>query len=379
MSESTGDDEGLLAHALRYADRGWSVIAVKEKQAIRSWKGYQEKPADPRALKRMFAREGVTGVAVIGGAVSRSLAIRDFDSDDAYNAWAVTNPDEALQLPTVKTGCGFHVYGRLEKEEYADFGDGELRGDRCHYTLCPPSLHPSGARYAFIVPLRAEELLPLPPSLLRRWGAPRTSATATPVTTPGLDQPNTLRPTATQLHVSGVVESAVAATLPTGPGQRNRRLFEFARILRGMMPDATLDDRRVWVRNWFDRALPFIATKDCDESWRDFEVAWANVKRPVGKSFKLAAEGSEIPPVADRLGYTRHERALTGLCWRLQCQFGDGPFFLGCVEAGDYLGIKKTQAHKLLRTLQQDGVIALVTKGSKASRKSSEWKFLAAA
>jgi hypothetical protein len=83
MPESTGDDEGLLAHALRYADRGWSVIAVKEKQAIRSWKSYQEKPPDKRTLKRMFSREGVTGVAVIGGAGWR----RSLVAEPCCEAW----------------------------------------------------------------------------------------------------------------------------------------------------------------------------------------------------------------------------------------------------------------------------------------------------
>jgi hypothetical protein len=76
MSESETTDVGLLAHARGYAARGWSVIAVEENKSIRSWRGYQEKPADWRALKWMFAREGVTGVAVIGGAKSRSHAAK---------------------------------------------------------------------------------------------------------------------------------------------------------------------------------------------------------------------------------------------------------------------------------------------------------------
>src|SRR2546421_4793946 len=64
----------LLEHALAYADRGWSIIPVTGKKAVGLWKLFQTQPPNERTLGHLFAREGVTGLAVILGRVSRGLA-----------------------------------------------------------------------------------------------------------------------------------------------------------------------------------------------------------------------------------------------------------------------------------------------------------------
>jgi hypothetical protein len=63
------------------------------------------------------------------------------------------------------------------------------------------------------------------------------------------------------------------------------------------------------------------------------------------------------------------------LCWQLQCQWGDRSFPLGCQTAAEVLGVSRIKAWHLLNTLQFDGVLRLVKKGTKASRKASEWRF----
>ena len=108
----------------------------------------------------MFAQRGITGVAVILGAVSGFLAVRDFDCVESYEAWAAAHAALASRLPTVRTARGFHVYFRITEEAFQSFGgaSGELRGDSKHIVVLPPSLHPDGPIYNWVVPLPDGEL-----------------------------------------------------------------------------------------------------------------------------------------------------------------------------------------------------------------------------
>lgn len=362
--------ESLLAHALAYADRGWSIIPVIGKQSAGLWKPFQIEPADENTLRRLFARQGVTGLAVVLGTVSGGLAVRDFDLVDAYRTWASEHPDDAKRLPTVKTARGFHVYGRLDEELFVTFADGELRADSRHYVLLPPSIHPDGEIYTWVNPLPEVGGLPALPESLVVCGDVPNQTQDNPV--------NPRKPIACAHDLAdSELEVIIARTLPTGPRQRNRRLFNLARILKGLLFEADTDELLPIVRNWHRQALPHIRTKEFSESWADFRIAWDAIKRPAGRSFRaatLAADADTDPPFAYR--YDGHLRRLAALCWQLQIQWGERAFPLACRTAGDFLGIDKTKAWRLLRTLQLDGVLRQVKKGSKASGKASEWRFL---
>src|SRR5208283_5918705 len=72
------------------------------------------------------------------------------------------HPDWANKLPSVATSRGRHVYFRAAPADlfFVDLRhieppteDGEYRGDSGHYCLLPPSRHPDGPTYKWVVPL----------------------------------------------------------------------------------------------------------------------------------------------------------------------------------------------------------------------------------
>src|SRR5436305_15056862 len=106
--------ERLLQDALPYRDRGWSCIPMKlsidgKKPAIR-WKKYAQQLPTVADLNNWFSRPAVNGIAIITGAVSGNLAVRDFDDIKAYERWRHAHRNLSGHLPTVCTLRGCHVY-----------------------------------------------------------------------------------------------------------------------------------------------------------------------------------------------------------------------------------------------------------------------------
>jgi hypothetical protein len=228
------------------------------------------------------------------------------------------------------------------------FSDGELRAGG--YVLCPPSRHSKGAVYQWIrqpsgeIPLlSAAELSSLLPS-------DNAGDRNTPVT-----------------HcMCNTVDEAISATLPTGPGQRNRRIFDFARQVRALVgPTAIECDLLPVVQDWHRQALPYIRTKRFAETWNDFRTAWQRIKRvPI----RLAAVRKDIT------GENPAER-LRELCIRLQSQWGVRPFFLAARIAGEIIGTDRMTANRLMRNMEGTGELRRVSTGTLADRQASQWLY----
>ncbi len=149
----------MLDCALDYALRRWSVIPVKPgtKQPAVSWKLYQNLRPSEKLLGRWFDKNPEWQLAVVTGAVSGNLAVRDFDDMLTYERWAGEYRSLSDELPTVATQRGRHVYFRTTELGYRQLPGGEYRGEG-HFTLLPPSKHPKGGAYSWIVPLPQSEL-----------------------------------------------------------------------------------------------------------------------------------------------------------------------------------------------------------------------------
>lgn len=133
----------MYEHALEYADRGWSVIPLREKSkrpAI-EWKKYQEERATKEELKRWFQHTR-NNIALVTGKIS-GVTVVDLDNEDAKEwYWFNCEPTETY----VDTSRGLHGY-----HKYAPFGNRanngvDVRGDGGIVAL-PPSIHPTGVDY----------------------------------------------------------------------------------------------------------------------------------------------------------------------------------------------------------------------------------------
>lgn len=165
--------------------------------------------------------------------------------------------------------------------------------------------------------------------------------------------------------------------LPETTGQRNRRLFELARYLKGMMPDASREQLRETVMEWHRLALPVIETQEFAESWADFQRAWGAVRVPYGSVMKrrIADIDMTIPAPESllRLGYGDKAIFICRICRQLQNNAGDEPFFISARQAGELVGLHFTDASKVLFALVADQVLTLVKRG--AGKQASRYRY----
>jgi hypothetical protein len=388
-------------------------MRLAAKRPAVKWGRYQHTLPSEASVRRWFAN-GLHGIAVIFGPVSDGLASRDFDRFDAYQRWAERHPDLARTLPTVATHRGRHVYcrasagcvaalrehlGKQDGTGAITLPDGELRAGVGCYSVLPPSRHPSGALYKWLIPL-PDGALPevdlVLAGFLDSWPCDREHGEdrdhgRLQTTTDAINSANRLRTSTTPKTAtrsaeafgwSESIQRAIVDSLPTGPGQRHRLVFELARGLRALpaLADADAAALRPFVRRWHQLALPAISTQPFEETWIDFLRGWPRVKFPRGAE-PLAdvldrAKVADLPEVARRYEQ-RPLRLLVAICRELQRTAGDDVFFLSCRTAGRLVGVDHTTANRWLFLLVAEGVLAEVAKGDRTKRRASRYRYIA--
>lgn len=181
-----------------------------------------------------------------------------------------------------------------------------------------------------------------------------------------------------RMTFSSLLYSSVCETQPNSAGQRNKKLFEYARRMKAQHPNATENERRAMVREWYAKALPNIRTQEIAVSFEDFERAWPQIKKLYGVELESALRRKEQPPESvERLGYGSAATRMVEIMFRLhlhqQHRHAGGPIIMGARKAGELLGIDKNDAHKILKCLQRDGVLELVEKGERP--RASRWRW----
>ncbi len=167
----------VWAAARAYLARGWSVVPVEPrgKRPVVPWAEFQRRLPTEDELEAWFRHRGNSNLAIVTGAVS-GLVVLDVDprhgGEQSLAALEAEHGGLPVTVEATTGGGGRHCYfshpGGLVPNRIAIASGIDLRGDG-GVAVAPPSLHPSGRRYAW-VPGRSPDEVPLaavPPWLLR--------------------------------------------------------------------------------------------------------------------------------------------------------------------------------------------------------------------
>lgn len=386
----TGFQIHLYQTAIELMEKfGWSVIAVRGKIPVVSWLQFQTRLPTIQELSQQFKTEGVTGLAVILGKVSQFLSNMDWDELFAYNDWFKQHSVIANSIPTVKTNRGIHQYF-TGPSFFVKLPHGEYRGDEKHYTILPPSIHPkSGLPYKWLVELGATlpkiqnpieyGFIPsIPKFCLNR--DKEVSIGINPLDTPkrhrytpkeGVNSSNTLyfwQPTKK-------IKWYIQEFLPQRIGERNSRLFDLARAVKGQEIDWDYHKLSCTFSLWWKEAERVVGTKDKEYSFFDFLRAFDDCKKPVVPldvdKLKSSSFSEITPDIARR--YSIKLRELVRVCSYLQKYNGGDKFYLSYEDAGRVMGVGKVSGQKAFQKLVEDGLIRRIAKGSNFTGKASSY------
>lgn len=144
----------VLKAALDYAAHGWQVFPIKpQAKEPATRRGFYDATTNPATLRRWFAQGYPYNIAVRTGLIS-GIFILDIDGDHgASNLCALVAKHRAIPQTRISTtGKGHHLWFRAEIEIPCSTGKIapgiDVRGDG-GYVVVPPSVHPSGAIYAW--------------------------------------------------------------------------------------------------------------------------------------------------------------------------------------------------------------------------------------
>jgi hypothetical protein len=290
--------QGGLETALACLRRGWSVLPQRPltKCPFVRWADYQDRRPTEQEVRRWFARWPEAGVEVVLGPVSGLLVI-DVDGAEALSELVGRLGGEPVTVKSI-TGKGdpsrFHLFfrhpdGVVTSAKATPWHPNlELRGHGGLIVL-PPSVHPSGRRYAWAPGRSPDDLDPAEtPAAVREalaWSAsprqdrPAPSADVAPVPASGAGRP---APSVTSepvpcdgltVLVAPSTRDFLAGRYADGPGW-NDRLFRAACDLcgRGM----SLDEAEPLL---LDGALPY---DDANEAMarRTIASAFARQREP---------------------------------------------------------------------------------------------------
>jgi hypothetical protein len=172
MDQAMGNENPGRA-ALTYLTRGWAAIPIEPggKRPLVRWEPYQREPPSEPEIEHWFRQWPEANVGIVTGAVS-GLVVLDVDprhggEESLRDLERRFGPlSETLEAQT--GGGGRHLYfahpgGELRNRVGLAPGL-DLRGDG-GLVVAPPSLHPSGRRYAWTQDPDALPPAPLPPWL----------------------------------------------------------------------------------------------------------------------------------------------------------------------------------------------------------------------
>jgi len=237
----------FLEAALKYVRLGWNVIPLQprdKKPLLPSWREWQTKKVTEDMVKTWWQKHSDANVGILTGAIS-GIVVLDVDGEAGRQSLAQIAKG-LPPTPISNTGKGSHYIYKHPGFEVRNFAGKlpglDFRGDG-GYIVAPPSIHPSGRQYEWVISPEDVELAPVPGWLLALLGQKKKG------------------------NGEGIDPLKVLAGVPEG--ERDETLFRYACRLRakGMTKEEAL-------------ALVLQAARNCtppfpeDEAKRKVESAW---------------------------------------------------------------------------------------------------------
>jgi DNA-binding transcriptional regulator YiaG len=142
----------VIAEALKLSQLGWSLIPLKphSKEPLVPWKALQKRKLTEPEIADLFEQYPDANIGVVTGTISR-IFVLDADAPEVVKRWGTP------ETPIAETSRGRHYYYQLPDSAVpsivgvADGVDIKAEGG---YVVAPPSVHPSGRCYQWVIPPR---------------------------------------------------------------------------------------------------------------------------------------------------------------------------------------------------------------------------------
>jgi hypothetical protein len=140
----------LIGEAIALRRLGWSVLPLKpaSKEPLVPWRELQRRKLEEHEIISLFERHPDANICVVTGRVSQLLVL-DADAPEVVKNLGVP------ETPIVETARGRHYYFQLPKAHIRSataIAEGlDIRAEG-GYVVIPPSIHPSGRPYSWVIP-----------------------------------------------------------------------------------------------------------------------------------------------------------------------------------------------------------------------------------
>ena len=164
--------------------------------------------------------------------------------------------------------------------------------------------------------------------------------------------------------------------IPKKIGQRNQKIFELARWLKGEESAASKCRQLYVVQQWYSTYKHAIGTEDFGVSWAEFQIAWKKVKWPEGVILKACLDNIKpLPNINGLETYGVKAQYLMQVCIALQYHYGSEPFFISVRQAEKICGFHYTHAAAFLQIFVDEGWMEIVEKETAIRARRYRLKF----
>jgi hypothetical protein len=386
------DKKTILDWAMEYRSKGINPVKVLYKGKFpakgETWEEYQTERVTIERLEEWFGPDACFGnISAVTGPISSGLTVLDFDSEKTYRWWSDRNQELAAELPTSTSGRGYHIFFRsaLNKDDTSSYQDMDLKAKGL--ISLPPSMHKSGKRYKWLVPLPGNiSELPLLNPL--DWNLEEfTDGDDGSEGSEGLDGKEGVGKRVGKIEelmpeTQAAIEEAIEKTLPKAYGQRYGLIWRCCQHLLAFeeIKDKSWEEIMIIGDIWHKRALPNIEHKSLLMTQARFKNAWGDVKYPVGeaKSLEIAVEDAlnsktPMPELEEFKGDEVMEKIIR-LCFSLQKLAGpDDNWFIPTNKAPELFGITHSWLAIMLGRLEGK----IINKTKKHTKfKCSRYRFI---